>query len=73
MIKRAVKQELELKEKILKNNLANNYKDAAHEALADLKNAVEELHNSGQLKEKDYVKYSGIVRDYTNNMKNYHH
>ncbi len=73
MVKRAVKQDIELKEKILKNNLSNNYKDAAHEALDDLREVVERYHNEGQLKEKDYLKYKGIVREYTTSMKNYHH
>ena len=73
MVKRAVKQDIELKEKILKNNLSNNYKDAAHEALDDLREVVERYHNEGQLKEKDYLKYKGIVQEYTTSMKNYHH
>ena len=58
MIKKAVKSDLMLKESILKNNLSNNYKDAAHEALADFDKAVEEYHDSGQLKDKDY---EGII------------
>ncbi len=73
MIKRAVKADLALKESILKNNLSNNYKDAAHEALADYSKAVEEYHDSGQLKDKDYMKYRAIVQNYTMSMKNYHH
>ena len=73
MVKRAVKEALKLKESILKNNLSNNYKDAAHEALADFSKAVEEYHDSGQLKDKDYMKYRAVVQDYTISMKNYHH
>ncbi len=73
MIKKAVKSDLMLKESILKNNLSNNYKDAAHEALADFDKAVEEYHDSGQLKDKDYMKYHSIVENYKISMKNYHH
>ena len=42
-------------------NLANNYKDLAHDALKELDQMVEDLKQSGDLKEKDYQKMRQMV------------
>ena len=48
-------------------------KQVYQKILDDLRELVERYYNDGQLKEKDYLKYKGIVQEYTTNMKNYHH
>lgn len=73
MIKRKIKLDLESKLNNLKINLENNYKDLAQDALKELQNALEEYRNSGELKEKDYLKYKQVVDGYALRMLNYHH
>ena len=73
MVKRAIKLDLEQKENELKMNLSNNYKDLAREALVAYKQAVEDHYKAGNLKEKDYQKYSFKVQGYENSMVGYHH
>ena len=56
MMKRSVKQQLNAKLNEMNMNLANNYKDLAHDALKELDQMVEDLKQSGDLKEKEYQK-----------------
>jgi len=73
MLKRKVKLQIEAKKNELDMNLANNYKDLAHDALKELDAMVEELKNNGALKEKDYAKLREMTDDYKRRMANYHH
>ena len=61
MMKRSVKQQLNAKLNEMNMNLANNYKDLAHDALKELDQMVEDLKQSGDLKEKDYQKMRQMV------------
>ena len=54
-------------------NLANNYKDVAHDNRRLLGRRVEGLYASGSLKEKDYLFYRAKYETYTQVMKDYHH
>lgn len=73
MLKRNVRVELDGILNDLKMNLANNYKDLAHDALKRLHTTLEEYYKSGVIKEKDYNKYKRIADDYSAKMANYHH
>lgn len=73
MIKRAIKNEIEAVLKELQMNLANNYKDNAHDALRKLHAILETDLQNGSLKEKDYHKYKKIADEYSMKMANYHH
>ena len=73
MIKRDVKKRLDAEFNDLTINLENNYKDLAIAALKKLKVSVEELHDNGSLKDKDYLKVKAKVDDYSKRMEGYHH
>lgn len=73
MLKRSVRLELDGILNELKMNLANNYKDLAHDALKKLHSTLDEYYNSGVMKEKDYNKYKKIADDYSSRMADYHH
>ena len=73
MVKRKTRIYLSEKERELKNNLENNYKDLAHDALKELKKAVEGCWQNKELKEKEYLKYMQMVREYEQKMVGYHH
>ena len=73
MIKRDVKKRLDAEFNDLTINLENNYKDLAIAALKKLKVSVEELHDKGSLKDKDYLKVKAKVDDYSKRMEGYHH
>ncbi len=73
MVKRKVKLLLEAKEKELKMNLSNNYKDLARSALKEYQQAIEDCYAQGELKEKDYIRYRQSAQDYSNSMVGYHH
>jgi hypothetical protein len=73
MIKRSVKQQLNAKLNEMNMNLANNYKDLAHDALKELDQMVEDLKQSGDLKEKDYQKMRQMVDGYKVKLSDYHH
>ena len=73
MIKRKIKQDLEGKLNELKINLENNYKDLAHDALKELQKTLDAYKESGELKEKDYLKYKQTADHYAMRMANYHH
>lgn len=73
MVKRKIKQDLDGKLNELKMNLENNYKDLAHSALKEFQSTLEGYKESGELKEKDYLKYKQIADTYAMRMINYHH
>ena len=73
MMKRSVKQQLNAKLNEMNMNLANNYKDLAHDALKELDQMVEDLKQSGDLKEKDYQKMRQMVDGYKVKLSDDHH
>ena len=73
MMKRNIKQQLNAKLTEMNMNLANNYKDLAHDALKELDRMVEDFKASGDLKEKDYQKMRQMVDDYKRKLADYHH
>lgn len=73
MIKRNIKQQLNAKLTEMNMNLANNYKDLAHDALNELDRMVEDFKASGDLKEKDYQKMRRMVDNYKRKLADYHH
>lgn len=73
MMKRNIKQQLNAKLTEMNMNLANNYKDLAHDALNELDRMVEDFEASGDLKEKDYQKMRRMVDDYKRKLADYHH
>ena len=73
MMKRNIKQQLNAKLTEMNMNLANNYKDVAHDALKELDRMVEDFKASGDLKEKDYQKMRRMVDDYKRKLADYHH
>lgn len=73
MMKRSIKQQLNAKLTEMNMNLANNYKDLAHDALKELDQMVENFKASGDLKEKDYKKMRQMVDDYKRKLADYHH
>ena len=73
MMKRNIKQQLNAKLTEMNMNLANNYKDLAHDALKELDRMVEDFKASGDLKEKDYQKMRRMVDDYKRKLAEYHH
>ena len=73
MMKRSVKQQLNAKLNEMNMNLANNYKDLAHDALKELDQMVEDMKQSGDLKEKDYQKMRQMVDGYKVKLSDYHH
>lgn len=72
-MKRSVKQQLNAKLNEMNMNLANNYKDLAHDALKELDQMVEDLKQSEDLKEKDYQKMRQMVDGYKVKLSDYHH
>ena len=72
MMKRSIKQQLNAKLTEMNMNLANNYKDLAHDALKELDHMVEDFKASGDLKEKDYQKMRQMVDDYNRKLADYH-
>lgn len=72
-MKRSVKQQLNAKLNEMNMNLANNYKDLAHDALKELDQMVEDLKQSGDLKKKDYQKMRQMVDGYKVKLSDYHH
>ena len=72
-MKRSVKQQLNAKLNEMNMNLANNFTDLAHDALKELDQMVEDLKQSGDLKEKDYQKMRQMVDGYKVKLSDYHH
>ena len=54
-------------------NLANNYKDVAHDYRRRLGERCEALYREGALKDKEYHAYRAKYETYTQVMKDYHH
>lgn len=73
MLKRSIRLELDGILNDLKMNLANNYKDLAHDALKKLHATLEEYKANGMIKDKDYNKYKKIADEYSTRMADYHH
>lgn len=73
MLKHKIKLILKARLSELEMNLANNYKDAAHSALSAYLETLEQLHNDGEISEKDYAKYLKTGMEYKQNMADYHH
>lgn len=73
MMNRKVKSQINAAINELDMNLSNNYKDLAHKALKELDELVENLHASGEIKDKDYAKLSEKVENYKIRMAGYHH
>ena len=73
MLKRSIRLELDAILNELKMNLANNYKDLAHDALKKLHATLDDYKNNGTIKEKDYMKYKKIADEYSDKMADYHH
>lgn len=55
----------------LQADLENNYKDAAQAALSKLRTRTEELR--GELREKEYRRFSVLCTEYGVKMTGYHH
>ncbi len=73
MISGKVKKQINAAVNELEMNLSNNYKDLAHKALKDLDILINQLHDDGSLKEKDFIKMSAKVDEYKRQMAGYHH
>ena len=73
LISGKVKKQINAAVNELDMNLSNNYKDLAHKALKDLDTLVNQLHEDGSLKEKDFQKLALKVEDYKRRMAGYHH
>lgn len=71
--KKAGKQEMEALFHEIQINLENNYKDLAISARKKAAVRLQELQESGELKEKDYGKLKRQLDDYTTRMEGYHH
>ena len=65
----------ELDEIILEidSNVANNYKDAAQEAVVCLEKRIEELHESGELNDKNMLEYSARLTKYKRELEGFTH
>jgi hypothetical protein len=57
----------------LKNFLANNYKDQAHDCRKMLGAKAEEYYAAGKLSKASYRRYQERYRYYTKLMEDYHH
>lgn len=57
----------------LKNFLANNYKDQAHDCRKLLGKRTQELYAAGKLTKAQYQQYHAKYVSYTELMKDYHH
>lgn len=73
MFSSKIKKEIEAKVNELQMYLENNYKDLAIEAKKNAVTLVEECYKSGEINDKTYQKYTKILNDYTEMMKNYNH
>lgn len=57
----------------LKNYLSNNYKDPAQECRRKLGEKSEQYYRAGKLNDRQYRYYQNLFRQYTAQMKDYHH
>lgn len=73
MLSRLIKSEIEKSFNEIQINLENNYKDLAIGARKQTEEMLSRLHNSGELADKYFEKYSEKLSVYTKRMENYHH
>ena len=55
------------------SNVANNYKDAAHEAVECLERKINEFWENGQLSEKKKLEYSARLTRYKRELEGFTH
>ncbi len=67
------RKELDFCVREMKNYLANNYKDLAHQCRRLLGEKSDAYFTSGHLTPKQYHRYQAVFRHYTALMKDYHH
>lgn len=66
-------EELEHLMERIRNNVENNYKDAAQEYLVEYEEKLKELAQTGKLSQKQEEYYSSRLQDLKNNMKGFTH
>ena len=71
--KSAAVKELEQLVFTMQQNLENNYKDAAQQARVRFGERLQELHEAGALREKEYHRFSVLYTEYSMKMTGYHH
>ena len=57
----------------LQMNMSNNYKDNAQENLKELEAALDEMRNSGNVKQAVIDKYESVIGVYKEKMKDFRH
>ena len=57
----------------LQMNMSNNYKDNAQENLKELEAALDEMRNSGNVKQAVIDKYESLIGVYKEKMKDFRH
>ena len=57
----------------LQMNMSNNYKDNAQDNLKELETALEEMRNSGNVKQAVLDKYESLIDVYKEKMKDFRH
>ena len=73
LFKSAAEKDLDRIIQSLERNMSNNYKDNAQDNLKELGIKLNELHDSGNIKDKVFLKYEGILNEYKEKMKGYSH
>lgn len=73
LFKSAAEKDLDRIIQSLEMNMSNNYKDNAQDNLKELGIKLNELHDSGNIKDKVFLKYEGILNEYKEKMKGYSH
>ena len=73
MLSRDLKHQIEKSFNEIQINLENNYKDLAIAAKKNTEEVLGSLHESGELADKYYKKYSEKLEGYKKRMENYHH
>lgn len=66
-------EELEHLTERIRSNVANNYKDAAQEYLAEYEQKLQELTEAKKLNQKQEDYYSSRLQDLKNNLKGFTH
>lgn len=66
-------EELEHLTERIQSNVANNYKDAAQEYLAEYEQKLQELTEARKLNQKQEDYYSSRLQDLKNNLKGFTH
>ncbi len=68
-----VQKQIEILISELQLYLENNYKDLAIKARKDATSLIESCYEQGEINDKSYKKYKGILSEYSKKMKNYNH